>query len=80
MQDMGTIIMGKIESGALRKGESLCLMPNKATIEILSILSDDEERSDALTGENVKLKVRGVEEEVRFKNKPNKPVGPETKC
>jgi hypothetical protein len=27
--DMGTVIVGKVESGKLRKGQSLLLMPNK---------------------------------------------------
>ncbi|XP_072029985.1 eukaryotic peptide chain release factor GTP-binding subunit ERF3A-like [Amphiura filiformis] len=62
-KDMGTIIMGKIESGMLQKGDSYFLMPNKAATEVLSILSDEEEKNSAGTGENVKLKVRGVEEE-----------------
>jgi len=28
-RDMGTIVVGKIESGRLRKGSNLVLMPNK---------------------------------------------------
>ena len=28
-KDMGTVVVGKIESGRLRKGDSLLLMPNK---------------------------------------------------
>lgn len=28
-KDMGTVIVGKIESGRLRKGDELILMPNK---------------------------------------------------
>ena len=28
-QDMGTIVMGKVESGGVMKGASLILMPNK---------------------------------------------------
>lgn len=29
VQDMGTLVMGKCESGAVMKGQSLLLMPNK---------------------------------------------------
>jgi translation elongation factor EF-1alpha len=29
MQDMGTLVMGKLESGAVMKGLSLLLMPNR---------------------------------------------------
>ena len=29
LQDMGTVVLGKVESGKLTKGNSLLLMPNK---------------------------------------------------
>lgn len=28
-KDMGTVVMGKIESGSVREGDSLLVMPNK---------------------------------------------------
>lgn len=28
-RDMGTVVMGKIESGSVRRGETLMVMPNK---------------------------------------------------
>lgn len=28
-RDMGTVVMGKIESGSVRRGDTLILMPNK---------------------------------------------------
>jgi len=28
-KDMGTVVMGKIESGTVRQGDSLTIMPNK---------------------------------------------------
>ena len=40
--DMGTIIVGKIESGHLRKGDSLLLMPNKDIIEVAGIYNEME--------------------------------------
>ena len=30
-QDMGTVVMGKVESGAVMKGASLLLMPNRVS-------------------------------------------------
>ena len=36
-------------------------------MEILQILSDEDDTTEAGAGENVKLKVRGVEEEVYWK-------------
>ncbi|XP_041474160.1 eukaryotic peptide chain release factor GTP-binding subunit ERF3A-like isoform X2 [Lytechinus variegatus] len=62
-KDMGTILLGKVESGNLRRGGTYTLMPNKTNVEILQIISDENETNSARTGENVKLKVRGVEEE-----------------
>lgn len=31
-RDMGTVVMGKIESGSVRRGDTLILMPNKVRI------------------------------------------------
>jgi len=28
-KDMGTVVMGKVESGSVREGDSLLVMPNK---------------------------------------------------
>jgi len=28
-KDMGTVVMGKVESGTIREGDSLFIMPNK---------------------------------------------------
>ena len=33
-------------------------------VEVLGIIFDEEEKSGAVAGDNVKLKLRGVEEEV----------------
>ncbi|KAJ7340250.1 Eukaryotic peptide chain release factor GTP-binding subunit ERF3A [Desmophyllum pertusum] len=62
-KDMGTVVLGKVESGKLAKGDSLLLMPNKVPVEVLGIIFDEEEKSGAVAGDNVKLKLRGVEEE-----------------
>ncbi|XP_077862239.1 eukaryotic peptide chain release factor GTP-binding subunit ERF3A-like isoform X2 [Saccoglossus kowalevskii] len=62
-KDMGTILLGKIESGSISKGQSVILMPNKMPVEILAVISDDDDATVANTGENVKIKVKGVEED-----------------
>ncbi|XP_071796899.1 eukaryotic peptide chain release factor GTP-binding subunit ERF3A-like [Asterias amurensis] len=62
-KDMGTILLGKIEGGNISKGDTVLMMPNKTNVEILQILSDEDDTTEAGAGENVKLKVRGVEEE-----------------
>jgi peptide chain release factor subunit 3 len=33
-KDMGTVVMGKIESGSIREGDSLLVMPNKVFFPI----------------------------------------------
>ncbi|KXJ26621.1 eukaryotic peptide chain release factor GTP-binding subunit ERF3A [Exaiptasia diaphana] len=62
-REMGTIILGKVESGRINKGQSLILMPNKVNVEILTVIYDDEEMNNAKAGDNVKLRLKGVEEE-----------------
>ncbi|PPQ94950.1 hypothetical protein CVT25_003922 [Psilocybe cyanescens] len=63
-KDMGTVIVGKIESGHLRKGDNLILMPNKVPVEVASIYTELEEEVDrALCGDNVRIRIRGVEDE-----------------
>ena len=36
-KDMGTMVMGKIESGTIREGNSLLVMPNKVVIKHFSL-------------------------------------------
>jgi peptide chain release factor subunit 3 len=61
---MGTIVEGKIESGSVRKGASLVMMPNKTAIEVLGVFTEaDEEMPVATSGDQVRLRVKGVEEE-----------------
>lgn len=64
MRDMGTIVEGKIESGHIRKGHSTLLMPNKINVEIQNIYNETESEVDmAICGEQVKLRIKGIEEE-----------------
>ncbi|XP_062269922.1 eukaryotic peptide chain release factor GTP-binding subunit ERF3A isoform X1 [Platichthys flesus] len=62
-KDMGTVILGKLESGTISKAQQLVMMPNRHTVEVLSLLSDDVETDDATPGENLKLRLKGIEEE-----------------
>lgn len=63
-KDMGTIMVGKIESGHLSKGDTLILMPNKNEVEIIAIYNEmEDEVPKALCGDNVRLRVRGIEDE-----------------
>lgn len=64
LKDLGTIVEGKIESGHVKTGMKLILMPNKTNVEVTSIYNETENEVEvAHCGEQVKLKLKGVEEE-----------------
>ena len=62
-KDMGTVVLGKLESGSIFKGQQLVMMPNKHSVEVLGILSDDAETDYVAPGENLKIRLKGIEEE-----------------
>jgi peptide chain release factor subunit 3 len=63
-KDMGTIAVGKLESGHLRKGDTLLLMPNKDEVEIAAIYNElEDEVNLAVNGDNVRIRLRGVEDD-----------------
>lgn len=62
-KDMGTVVMGKIECGMVKLNEKCMLMPNKVKVEVINIYCEEDETDSAICGENVKLKLKGVEEE-----------------
>jgi len=62
-KDMGTVVLGKLESGSISKATQLIMMPNRQTVDVLALLSDDVETDDAGPGENLKLRLKGIEEE-----------------
>ncbi|KAG8862262.1 translation termination factor GTPase eRF3 [Tulasnella sp. 330] len=63
-KDMGTVVVGKIESGRLRKGDQLTMMPNKVSVEVTGITDETEEEVPvALCGDNVRVRLRGIDDE-----------------
>eukprot|EP01147_Barroeca_monosierra_P001164 gene1164-4382_t len=60
--DMGTMVMGKVHSGYIRKGQRFLLMPNKYKVLVDGIIKDDEEQSKCFAGDNVKLKLKNIDE------------------
>lgn len=62
-KDMGTIVLGKLESGRIYKGQTLILMPNKLQVEVDKVWAYEEEAEECFPGENVKLKLKNVEED-----------------
>lgn len=77
-KDNGTIIGGKIESGRITRGQNILIMPSKKTAEVQGILCEDTELKDAQSGDNIKLKLKGVDEEEVFTGNvacsPERPV------
>ncbi|KAH6681209.1 eukaryotic peptide chain release factor GTP-binding subunit [Plectosphaerella plurivora] len=63
-RDMGTMIEGKIEAGVIKKGMSLVMMPNKQSVDVSALYGEQEDEvSLAQCGEQVRLRLRGIEEE-----------------
>jgi len=60
--DMGTIVIGKVESGGAKKGETLLIMPNKVEVKVEQLWSDDMDVTAVTSGENVKIKMKGVDD------------------
>ena len=58
--------MGKLEAGTIKKGESLVLLPNKINVTVEEIFIDQGEGTvslgEAAPGDNIKMKIKGVEE------------------
>ncbi|KAI4179139.1 MAG: hypothetical protein LQ348_005461 [Seirophora lacunosa] len=63
-KDMGTMIEGKIEAGVLRKANNYVMMPNREEVSISALYGETEEEMQmAQCGDQVRLRIRGVEEE-----------------
>ncbi|KAK4375522.1 hypothetical protein RND71_006199 [Anisodus tanguticus] len=62
-KDMGTVVMGKIESGSIREGDNLLIMPNKAAVKVLAIFCDEDRVRHVGPGENVRVRLSGIEED-----------------
>ena len=63
-RDMGTMVEGKIEAGVIKKGMNVTMMPNKQTVEVAAVYGETEdEMSIAQCGDQVRLRLRGIEEE-----------------
>ncbi|MED6120256.1 hypothetical protein PIB30_019244 [Stylosanthes scabra] len=62
-KDMGTVVMGKVESGTVCEGDSLLVMPNKAHVKVVAIFIDEDKVRRAGPGENLRIRLSGVEEE-----------------
>lgn len=63
-RDMGTVVEGKIEAGVVKKGMNLVMMPNREKIEVAAVYGESEEEApNGQSGDQVRLRLRGIEEE-----------------
>lgn len=63
-RDLGTMIEGKIESGVIKKDVKYMMMPSKAETTIVALYGETEDEIPAATcGDQVRLRIKGVEEE-----------------
>ncbi|KAK5166836.1 translation termination factor GTPase eRF3 [Saxophila tyrrhenica] len=63
-RDMGTLIEGKVEAGVIKKENKYLMMPNKAEISISALYGETEDEiPHATCGEQVRIRIKGVEEE-----------------
>jgi len=61
--DMGTVVVGKLESGRVCKGDALMVMPNHVTVEVVALYNElEDEIMAAFAGDNVRLRLRGVDD------------------
>ncbi|PGH27733.1 hypothetical protein AJ80_00520 [Polytolypa hystricis UAMH7299] len=63
-KDMGTVIEGRVEAGVIKKGGTYIVMPNHDEVSIAALYGETEEEvSTATGGDQVRARLRGVEEE-----------------
>lgn len=62
--ELGTMVMGKIESGRVKKGDSLLMIPNRQSVEVAGIYTETSEEMDvAFCGDNIRMRLRGTSDE-----------------
>lgn len=62
-KDMGTMVLGKVQSGYMKKGQKLVVMPNKHKVTVESIAVDEDEVDIAYSGDNVRVKLKDIEDD-----------------
>ena len=63
-RDLGTMIEGKIEAGVIKKDVKYLMMPNRAEIGLSALYGETEDEiPHATCGEQVRIRIKGVEEE-----------------
>ena len=60
--ERGIVMMGKVESGIVRKGAKVKMNPSKVECKVDSITINEVEVKTAKPGENVCIKLKGISE------------------
>jgi len=64
-RDRGAVVvLGKVESGQITKGDTLVIVPNKVQVEVLGLFTSETTAvKTAKAGENVRVLIKGIDEE-----------------
>jgi len=62
-KEMGTVVVGKLEAGVIHPNDKLVLMPNSTEVIVDDVQLEGSEAAVAEPGDNVRLRIKGVEEE-----------------
>eukprot|EP01055_Gregarina_sp_Pseudo9_P000665 Gregarina_sp_Pseudo_9__664@NODE_1422_length_1615_cov_25_192893_g1320_i0_p1_GENE_NODE_1422_length_1615_cov_25_192893_g1320_i0NODE_1422_length_1615_cov_25_192893_g1320_i0_p1_ORF_typecomplete_len489_score162_84GTP_EFTU/PF00009_27/4_5e47GTP_EFTU_D3/PF03143_17/6_1e28MMR_HSR1/PF01926_23/0_00084FeoB_N/PF02421_18/2_1e02FeoB_N/PF02421_18/0_014GTP_EFTU_D2/PF03144_25/1_2e03GTP_EFTU_D2/PF03144_25/0_009AIG1/PF04548_16/0_15_NODE_1422_length_1615_cov_25_192893_g1320_i0881554 len=62
-KDNGVVAVGKVESGVAMVDQPALLMPNRVKVKIVGIRCGEEDYAYAKPGENVELRLLGIEED-----------------
>ncbi|KAJ5583293.1 hypothetical protein N7535_001913 [Penicillium sp. DV-2018c] len=78
-RDMGTMAEGRIESGIIKKNGTYLMMPNREEVYISALYGETEDEiQTAKVGDQVRMRLRGIEEEDFFPGfvlcSPKRPV------
>ncbi|KAJ5759382.1 hypothetical protein N7520_006538 [Penicillium odoratum] len=66
-RDMGTMAEGRIESGIIKKNGNYLMMPNRTEVSVSALYGETEDEiPNAKVGDQVRLRLRGVEEDEFF--------------
>lgn len=62
-KEMGTMVKGKLESGVIREGDKLVMMPNRVEVYVDAVDLEGSDSHVAEPGDNVRLRLKGIDDE-----------------
>ena len=60
IKGIGTVPVGRVETGVIKKGDKIAILPIGISTEVRSIEMHHEEISEAVPGDNIGLSIRGI--------------------